>query len=267
VRELVLVVAFLGCGRIAFDPLGDGTVTGDGAIGDGASDDTSSGDGNNVVVPAPLAWWKLDENTGTMAMDSAGTAHGTLTPGAALPAWTDPAKLGSGLTFAGDGDGVNLNAPAVLANVPMLSITAWVRPATIAMNVNQCIFDKARPGGGYFFNTSTFADGSIEFTVIAGGSNECKRASAANHVAANTWNHVAVTWTGSTLLNDAIHLYVNGAEVSYAQTTTGGTRQDDASLPANINCKAGSGLAATIDDVRFFDVVLTPAEVAALAAQ
>jgi hypothetical protein len=263
VRGIGLVIALVGCGRIAFDPLGERMPT-----GDGGSDDTASDDGNNVVVPGPIAWWELDENMGTMAMDSIGTAHGTLLAGAtALPVWTNPAKIGSGLAFAGDGDGVLLPTDAALSNVPMLSITAWVRPATVAVGPNQCIFDKASPGGGYYLTISGLVDGSIDFTVPAGGPNECSRASFGNYITANAWNHVAATWTGSTVDNNGIRLYVNGAEVAYAQTSIGGSRQNDAAIAPSINCRAGNGMVGTLDDVRFYNVVLTPEQVAAVAAR
>jgi hypothetical protein len=71
--SVVLVVIAAGCGRIGFDVTGEpGSAGGDGAGGDGVS-----GVYPEVVLSdSPIAYWRLGEATGTIAIDSAGSNDG-----------------------------------------------------------------------------------------------------------------------------------------------------------------------------------------------
>ncbi|NVB79763.1 MAG: hypothetical protein HOV81_15310 [Kofleriaceae bacterium] len=60
-------------------------------------------------------------------------------------------------------------------------------------------------------------------------------------------------------------LYANGAELSPgAVSGSAATRPDDSSVPAAINCISATSMVGAIDDVRIYDRILTPAQIAQL---
>jgi hypothetical protein len=247
------LLALAGCGRVGFDPIGDGGSSGDGA---------ASGDG---APPTPLAFWHLDEGTGTTAHDSIGQIDGTLQAGASItPTWTT-GHTGQAVTFAGDGDNIGLGLPASMKDLPALTIDAWIRPTSVTYDgQSHCILDKGDTSAGWSVFTQLEQDGAFGFLSYFGGGNYLEIASAGGLLATGTWSHVAVTWDGSATPS-GVHLYLDGAEVSYgfSQPATP-PRPSDGAIPMFINCNANTSLAGTIDEVRIFGLALSPAQVAAL---
>jgi hypothetical protein len=74
------------------------------------------------------AEWKLDEGTGTTAVDSAGNAYdGTLRNG---PVWSS-GQMGSALAFDGANDYIDLGVnTSILRNVNAATVSAWIKPAS-----------------------------------------------------------------------------------------------------------------------------------------
>jgi hypothetical protein len=166
-------------------------------------------------APAPVAHWKLDDDSGTSAKDSSGSGNtGTLTNG---PTWT-PGKVGSSLNFDGTDDYVNFGT---LGNFGIgrgsgLSTSFWVKqdrndqPLSVFGEM-----DNASTGRNGLTvrlnmapNTSTLA-GSIrvglvsdEVTpkVLSGATN-------ANSVAVGVWTHIAIAVQPD---SNKIFIYVNG---------------------------------------------------------
>ena len=80
--------------------------------------------GQEVYDPTLIAHWKLDEASGTVATDSAGTNNGTLVGN---PAWQPSGgKLGGALLFDGVGAYVNTSFLVDPAAGPF-SVFAWVK--------------------------------------------------------------------------------------------------------------------------------------------
>ncbi|MEO6772229.1 MAG: LamG domain-containing protein [Kofleriaceae bacterium] len=243
------VILATGCGRIGFDPVSSG------------GDDV---DGQTVGEGGLVAWWKLDETSGTSVADANGNLTGTYVGGA--PTWTT-GKIGGALELVGNGDHVALGQPALLANLPPVTVTAWIDPiAFVDDGVARCIFDKASPVAGWAFLIDSNGLGSIGFAGYFESGDRSERDSHPGRLTAGQWTHVAGTWDGGSS-SGGVHIYVDGAEITY-MIAKGGlpTRPDDSAIPASINCSAGPGMAGLIDDVRVFDRVLTEAEIAAIFA-
>jgi hypothetical protein len=242
----VLAALIGACGRIGFDPT---TVGG-------------------VDAPAPVAglvaWWKLDDGNGTTAADSVGSADGSLNPGggSVTPVWTTGIH-GGAVHFQGDGDDISIGPLAVVANLPALTISGWVRPSAIAALGVSCVLDKGDGAAGWAFNVNALAPGDIAFYMHFATGNLI-RFSAGGLLNDGTWSHVVVTWDG-TPASSGIRLFVDGSETAYASATEPtGNRLDDASVPIEINCNAGTSLAGDIDDVKLFGRALSTEEVSAL---
>jgi hypothetical protein len=257
VRLAALVVVVCGCGRIAFDVHG---AVGDGRGGDGGTGD-DGGDGALAQAPAPILWFKLDENGGLAAYDSVTTTEWGLLQGAT---WV-PGYSGSALAFFGTGDNVGLGALTELTNLSQLTVSAWIYPTGLVDDGQpHCVVAKSMTTtAGWAVLVNQNGAGSFGFESYY------PTATMANHsapgaVVASQWQHVVATWTGGSNATSA-ELYVNGTVVSGgAIGNATGARPDDSTIAASINCYGAVGLAGTIDEVKIFDVVLTAQQVASL---
>lgn len=84
--------------------------------------------GDNVVAGDNLVgWWKLDETTGTTAVDSSGQGNnGTLEAGMTNSDWVS-GQINNGLDFDGN-DYVDMGDPAILDNFgDKITLSAWVK--------------------------------------------------------------------------------------------------------------------------------------------
>jgi hypothetical protein len=239
------------CGRIGFDPEG------------------GSGDAQGGSSPPTLGlvgWWKLDESSGTTAADSAGMAPGMFF-GTGLTWQPTGGKIDGALYVPGASGKVLLGMAGALANLPGVTIAAWIQPATVTTNGSyQCFVDKGETSvGGWSIDLGQVADGDLLFSTYYGTGNEVHRRSIGGVVAAGQWARVVATWDGSNA-GANIHIYVDGVETAYAEVADAtGARPDDSGITASIGCGASSGgFVGLIDDVRLYDRALSPAEVGQL---
>jgi len=145
-----------------------------------------------VTDPDLIGWWKLDEGSGTTAVDWSGhDLHGTLTNG---PQWVD-GYHGGALEFDGIDDGVEF------ANfVPPLqgTITFWINPASVGPRGR--IFGGADEFEAYvqngLFHNQLFAAGDAPNYLISNAT-----------IQTDTWTHVALTYDGT---SHRLQTYLNG---------------------------------------------------------
>jgi len=254
----------VGC-RFGFDPIDRG------AGGDGGGDDGAPLGGDGAAPIAGLiASWGFDEGSGQIVNASVGV-DGYLGTGPAVetvdPQWeTAPSRVcsGAGLTFDGIDDIVTIPGPSTA------NLSAWsVGFSMVATGA----------GGGSLPRIVTKEDGAavdfmIHFRAID------------NAVAINMLNSagtVLTTYGGAVVLgtranwvltyDDAgdrlVHIYQNGAEVTYLRqdTMTGTLRMTTNSWEIGDQATTSRAFAGTLDAVRIYERVLTPSEIIALSAQ
>lgn len=206
-----------------------------------------------------FAYYKFDEGIGTTAYNSV-TADGlsaTLGNGtdASIPAWNSSGKSGKALTFDGANSYMEISDNPALRMNGSGTITAWINPRGYGGSNYGRIVDKSTSTGAangyhFFFTTSNY----LVFNVNAGS----QTASSTNSVTLNQWNFVAVTFSSA-----GRTIYVNGVDV----TSSGGSVT---TLPPNIAGVVAIGNRAgatdrtfngTIDDVHFYNRVLSPTEI------
>lgn len=155
----------------------------------------------------------------------------------------------------------------ILKENAALTISAWIKPAS------------GGEGSGASFSGGRIVDRSslifrvgddattakhIDFAVT--GSTLLEHKSSANSITFSTWQHVLVTWDGSTTAAN-IHIYVNGTEVSYSSTSNGVSPNDNSTA----NTYIGNNAATTrtfdgvIDEVYIYTSVLNASDIALLA--
>ncbi len=251
----IAAIAAGGCGRFNFD------VGGQGDARDG--DVVSTGD--VARGPQPIAWWKLDEGSGVMVADAIGNDDGVF-GGEVNPTWV-AGELGGALELTDALSIVELNTPPNLANLAAVSVSAWLNPMSLpaADGEPHCVFDHAEVGAGWVVDTSHEASGDFDLQVLE-GSDQVFHAATGGVLQVGTWTHVVLTWDGGQLAS-GVRLYADGSEVVYNTATVSDSmtpRPDESTITVAIGCDASTGFPGAIDDVKIYDRVLTPAEVAAL---
>jgi len=215
--------------------------------------------------PDLLAWWKFDDGTGTIAVDSSGNGH----DGVFIqdPEWV-AGKFGSGLLFDGQG-GERVSLGGLDIPSPAMTITCWFKANNLdTPGQDPRIVSKAFGGGNndhvWMFSSSRI--GSDKFLRLRLKTNDGQQTSElkAGSFEVDQWIHGAIWWDGTDM-----KIYKNGAEVG--SLAKGGTSValDPAVQGAIGNQPIGAEnrpFDGIIDDVRIYTKALTEAELAEVMA-
>ncbi len=203
------------------------------------------------VDPSLVAWYKLDETTGTTAPDASGSGNsGTLVGG---PAW-QPAggKIDGALELDGSDDHVALGDPASLQITGEITIAAWVKPE--ASNGLRNVVAK-----GHTSNPD-----QEMFLRINSGKYQIGSWNGSDHLASSnipggdigSWVHLTGLYDGS-----AWRLYRNGAEVSSSADATGAIQVDEAWAIGARGTGTERFFDGLLDDVQIYNRALSAFEV------
>jgi hypothetical protein len=215
-----------------------------------------------VWADAPVAYWRLDESSGTTVADLPGTSDGSLTGGVLVGQAGALAEANRSMRFDGvDGSLAvvpNSNALLTLNGASALTVESWINPQTQIMPSGFRMF-YTFPGqpGSYL---GVYNSGGVMRVIVALVINGVQRAIGAGPaIAVGSWYHVVATYDGA-----ALTLYVNGTAVGQLTGLSG---------PVNVG---GSGVllggyAVTggnwnfdgfVDEAAIYPQALTPAQVA-----
>lgn len=226
-----------------------------------------------------VARWNMNETTlGSTIVDSVNGLVGTPTPyalshdgleygQASVAAGTygsitvtpaDAAKFGASIRFIRSGSGMfQIGNPAAIDNLTesgpggAFTMMAWVN-TNISESTNQRIFATG-PSNGYGLGLSNVDQ--VLFTAF--GVEDCRSTTAPS--SNNVWQHVAYTWNAG-----AIEVFINGSSV---YTATVGSFNNETLTQFGIggNGTGGDHFNGRIDELKIYDNVLSPAEIAAAA--
>lgn len=226
-----------------------------------------------LAAPARAALtghWSFNENAGTAAANAGNPAFpGTLTNFTAGSEWAPgPSGLGSAVLLDGVNDYVNTTYTGVTGSA-VRSFAAWIKyPVALDAQLDS-IFS--------YGSNATSARWTVRIgSSVGSGLNQLRFEVSGGGVFGgpflndDQWHHIAVVQTGTTL--GSVLLYVDGQPVALSYNGTG------ASLAINTTVAAGQEVAignskhslttypfqGGIDDARFYNHALTPAEVTAL---
>ena len=163
------------------------------------------GYGYGIMAATLKAYWKLDEGSGTQALDSSGNGlTGTIT-GAV---WK---QRGNGyiLQFDGTGTFVNCGNPAALDLTGPLSLSVWVRPDLVPSPYPA---EPLIAGRNMFTNYAmTYYVDGISYGYIGGGGNNVQ----SNALTLREWSHLVMVYDGTYM-----RLYRNGAQIGVDHLST-----------------------------------------------
>jgi probable HAF family extracellular repeat protein len=212
------------------------------------------------VVQGLVGHWKLDDESGGTAEDSAGSHDGTIT-GAT---WTD-GRLCGALDFDGAGDYVDVGDVLDFIDSEDFTITGWFSRDTFA-NHHVIVGKRNSISSGQGFIVYVEKIGDDLIFEAGDGSDEFSMTSSTTFTSSG-WNHFAVVFDESSAVNSKI--YINGTDDNESQSGTIGDVGSLANaLAFRIGSEAdgGSEFDGRIDDIRVYDRALSQADVEALAA-
>ncbi|MBW2703091.1 MAG: hypothetical protein JRF33_19885, partial [Deltaproteobacteria bacterium] len=200
-------------------------------------------------APAGLtAHWMLDESEGNTANDASGNGlHGTLVNMDPSSDWVN-GRIRNGLDFDGLDDHVLVAGAFDPADQG--TVTFWMKP--VLDGTRQRILS-----GHDAFEVTIEADGTLSNQLFAASSDVL----ASGSVASGVWLHVACTYDRN---GGAMRIYFDGTE-----NAAGSLADDD---PGSFGIVLGNRLdrsdyySGVLDDIRIYDRVLEPSEIADLAS-
>jgi hypothetical protein len=213
---------------------------------------TSATQGSGLV-----AYWSLDEGTGTVATDVSGNGHTGTISGAT---WT-AGQAGNALSFDGVNDYVSVAdrdslSPHTGANGEM-TVAAWLYIAALPTGNTNLIAKGTSNNWEYslYLDTSGWAGFTVwqlngaDYGQNPGGS-----------VSPNAWHHVAATFKKGQF----IRVYIDGVQAAETTTFSGDTANGSSPL---YFARRGDGqyFKGTLDEIRLYNRALTASEVQALA--
>ena len=216
---------------------------------------------NAVLTDGPLAYWRLNESSGTTAHDLVGGYNGTNNGGLVLavsgptpPAWPGFESTNNAYSFSGSGTSVSLPALNLGSNI---TLTAWVKP-----NADPGYYPGIiswNNGSGIIISLG-FANHSPQLTYMRNG---FVYSSSSLEVPTNQWSFIALVASPT---NAVLYLATNAALISYNTGTVNPTLvsfTNVAYLGYNPNYGRYSG---AMDEVAIFNQSLTGSQITGLLA-
>jgi hypothetical protein len=224
--------------------------------------------GATIQNDAPVGWWRLNEASGTQALDSSGNArHGTYlnaTLGEAGPissivsaAFNGPSDTTSSVTTTQDFNYERTQA---------FSISAWVKPsAGSPSGFIAATAPVVSKGWGLFYvgsDATTYGytgPGQVAFHIAADGTNLLHCFTPAGSVSDAKWSHITAAYAGTSLAS-GISFVVNGipTPATCAANTLSATTVSTS--PLTIGMRPGATptpFTGNIADVAVFNKALT----------
>ena len=222
---------------------------------------------DKVIADGAVAYWRLGETSGTVANDSIGTAHGTISGVVTL---NQPGAIADGnkaMMFDGITGAIGIPAGAFLQfGTNPFTVEFWCR-ATLARDNQWALnFKGPTPWQATVPGFTVLCDaGPAIWAWISDGATQLQLQGSVSY-GDSTWRHVGVTLSRGT--TDVLVMYVNGLLQNQAPFTPSG-RSFTASGPAVIGSHAvgQAGFQGSLDDIAIYHTALTPQQMAAHYAE
>ena len=211
-----------------------------------------------------MAHYSFNEGSGISARDASGNGnHATLMNGAM---WVT-GKFGQAIQFSNPTDYLSIADSGETLNPQYISVSVWVKPATIGGGLPQYIVSKDRDccdfsgHGGYGFRINP--DGVLGGEIWLASSQSLLSASGASRLTPGVWSHVAMVFNGTNII-----LYVNGVRDGVSPTI----KQDTVQLsnkPLTVGVLSFEAptwypFRGQMDEIRLYSRVLSAQEIADL---
>jgi arabinan endo-1,5-alpha-L-arabinosidase len=201
------------------------------------------------VNDALVAWWNLDEGSGTTAEDSSVNDYNGTISGGATWVTDDPCRV-TDLSFDGTDDYIDI--PDGLAGFDGLTVSLWAYPTSSAKSWARFIdFGNGAPSNNIYFGRSSTTT-SLVFMVYNGTANLGSVTTATGAIELNKWQHFAATsdTCGYTVL------YKNGLPIKTGTTSPPWNVARTINYIARSNWASDAYYKGRLDDIRIYDKAL-----------
>ena len=162
-----------------------------------------------VMSDSPVAWWRLDETSGTTAADSSGNGnHGTYGSGVTLD---QPPLIISGKAIVATANSQPAVAGPNIAASTALAVELWLKLAAPA--ANRAVFGKYAGGQWPVWSLEIASDGKLTVALYLGNSPTGRVLVTTPASVSDSQRHqLAVSWDKSG--DKKVHLYVDDVQVA-----------------------------------------------------
>ncbi len=193
--------------------------------------------------------WQFNEGTGNTSIDKTGRGNTATISG--TPSWTS-GKWYSNAVYLGGSDSVTVpHSTDFNGTNQQHTISAWIKPDALLSSSVAILKKLSSSGVGYSFTGG--ASGTLRYNMSNGGS--VAQLQSSQVLTPGSWYHVAATMYILAQL-DYLALYINGKLDTLLQVELDsyyGTSSD--------NIVIGENFQGTIDDVRYYNQLLTEEEI------
>ena len=215
--------------------------------------------------------WTFDQpQMNPAVMDSSGQGNtGYLTNFTSTT--TIPGNIGQALQFDGSSGIITVLAASSINNLGPLTISAWVKAKSTGEGDLAKIAgkDASLSGGAWQLAVistcnigSGFSQTYIFQKLTSSGSTAVQKCAPSKSLQFNVWQHVTVTWDGTTADSNGVRFFMNGSSTPNSGSG-GGLAGSDIALDFSIGNRPADDRTfdGLIDDVRLYNRVLSPEEV------
>ncbi|MCK9581268.1 MAG: DUF2341 domain-containing protein [Methanoregula sp.] len=211
-----------------------------------------------VSGPAPVGYWRFEEQTGTTAYDASGQGNdGTV----ANALWKTGGKVGGALKFDGSGDKVTAADSAIIDfDTGSFSVSLWAKHnGAIATNNDYLIAKTDGTNGGYKMYMDSDGDFTVAIDDDSSWTPDDSAATATGTHDDSNWYYVNGVKNG----NSSLKLYINGIEMASDNTISAlNTISNTGSLYIGIDSDGSSNAwDGYIDDVKLYNYARTTRQI------
>jgi len=203
--------------------------------------------------PSLVGWWRLDDSSGTTAIDSSGNGNDGALMGD--PQWA-VGKIGGALQFDGTDDYVEVPHAEILTVDSEVTVMAWINASQHEVPGAGYQGIIAKGNGPRSYSLYTTAAGVMHFSTGPGGGYTGSTSSA--QVPLNEWVHVCAQ-----VINGGHQYYLNGEDAGSGGNgaTLQGTQDTGTVLIGRTQEGANRSFGGLIDDARVYNRGLSQEEI------
>lgn len=217
--------------------------------------------------PGPVAWYKMDENTGTTTIyDSSGNnRHGTMNGSMTNSDWV-PSRKSSGLNFDGSNDYIEL--PTGFLDTVTGSASMWVRAVNSYSAFGTLFYATdattgSRDGNGseleFHLNFDTGGVLKLYFEESpTGGVDDTEIITTGRDYTDDTWHYVTATW--DTEANTSA-IYVDGHPIVFGAHSVGTPYGSAVAIRLGRVFASSRYYTGDMDDVKFYNYAITQEQI------
>ena len=214
-----------------------------------------------LQAQTPIAYWKLDEGSGTRAADSSGNAHTALLSSGVT--WVKGANGGAISADAANRDWVRI--PAIdLSGTRAVTIAFWAK-RTYSTAGDDVLFEATR---NYQSSTVGFAvlpdDPTCHGIQAALRGNQGVTANCYTQPSSGIWHHLALVFDKSQTGGNEVAFYVDGVLQTPSWSVSASTNTNNfGNDPIYFFSRGGASQfsSGTVDDLRIYNRALTAAQI------